>query len=217
MCCRCSSDKARSRIALEMRSRCSGVSGDPRGRPPRLLPTQTSFVVITGEYTYLVDEHRLSGTDLNTNEDLLILSKHSKGRSGIYSSHLCPDADGLSACWGSAGEGLIEAIARRVAELVRDPAPIGAGLVDAVQLARLLGVSRGFVYEHAEELGVHRCGSGTKPRLRFDPVTARRAFERSSGTTSTRPVPEMRREQPREPTPSRRAAVPLLPVKPRSV
>lgn len=32
-----------------------------------------------------------------------------------------------------------------------------------------MGLERGWVYEHAEELRVRRIGSGSRPRLRFDP------------------------------------------------
>ncbi len=42
------------------------------------------------------------------------------------------------------------------------------GLVDASTAARLLGVSTGWVYAHADELGAVKLGSGPKPRLRFD-------------------------------------------------
>ena len=40
-------------------------------------------------------------------------------------------------------------------------------LVDSTALAGLLGVSRDYVYEHADELGAIRLGSGPKARLRF--------------------------------------------------
>jgi len=68
----------------------------------------------------------------------------------------------------------IEAVARRVAELLRDggsaegqtPSP---RLVDAATMARLLGVSRATVYAKAEELGAIRVGNGKRARLRFDP------------------------------------------------
>ncbi len=40
-------------------------------------------------------------------------------------------------------------------------------LVTADELARHLGVSVGYVREHAKELGVVRIGCGKKPRLRF--------------------------------------------------
>jgi hypothetical protein len=37
------------------------------------------------------------------------------------------------------------------------------------EVARRLGVSREWVYEHAEELGASRIGTGSRPRLRFPP------------------------------------------------
>ena len=41
--------------------------------------------------------------------------------------------------------------------------------LDAQEVARQLGVSREWVYEHADELGAMRIGSGPRPRLRFPP------------------------------------------------
>ena len=40
-------------------------------------------------------------------------------------------------------------------------------LVDAQAVADALGVTRGFVYEHAVDLGAVRLGSGPRARLRF--------------------------------------------------
>jgi hypothetical protein len=40
-------------------------------------------------------------------------------------------------------------------------------LVDVSTLAMYLGVSAGYVYEHADRLGARRLGSGPKARLRF--------------------------------------------------
>jgi len=48
--------------------------------------------------------------------------------------------------------------------------------MDAARLAAELGVTRSWVYEHRDELGAVRLGTGTKPRLRFDLNTARRAL-----------------------------------------
>lgn len=62
----------------------------------------------------------------------------------------------------------IEAIARRVLALLHDElqaAPVR--LVDAVTLARTLGVDRSWVYAHAKELKPIRIG-GPRGRLRFD-------------------------------------------------
>jgi len=58
----------------------------------------------------------------------------------------------------------VEAIARRVAELVGQT----PGLVDAQSVAAELRVEREWVYAHARELGAVRLGAGPKARLRFD-------------------------------------------------
>jgi hypothetical protein len=72
----------------------------------------------------------------------------------------------------------IERIAQRVAELLandhwmsrahaRAGAPEAVRLVDAATVARTLGVTRDWVYLHANELGAIRLG-GKRGRLRFD-------------------------------------------------
>jgi hypothetical protein len=62
---------------------------------------------------------------------------------------------------------LAERVVERIAEMLveRDAAP---ALLDATQVARILGVSRATVYERADELGAIRIGDGPRPRLRFD-------------------------------------------------
>jgi hypothetical protein len=60
--------------------------------------------------------------------------------------------------------GTIEAIAARVAELIEERAPARTPLVDAAELARVLGVERGWVYRRAARLGAIRPGAP----LRFD-------------------------------------------------
>ena len=53
----------------------------------------------------------------------------------------------------------------------------GTQFVSAAELARLLDVSRDFVYARAEELGAVRLPSpGGKSRLRFDPQVAAEAL-----------------------------------------
>lgn len=81
---------------------------------------------------------------------------------------------GLDAEW-------VEALAWRLAEILREEhRPPAARLVDAATLAAELGVTRSWVYEHRERLGVVRLGTGAKPRLRFDVHTAREALARSA-------------------------------------
>jgi hypothetical protein len=72
----------------------------------------------------------------------------------------------------------IEAVARRVVELIRDEggSPTGQQLVDAATLASELGVDRSWVYSHSGELGAIKLGTGSKPRLRFDRAVALEVF-----------------------------------------
>jgi hypothetical protein len=71
----------------------------------------------------------------------------------------------------------VEAIARRVAELLRaDAVPAAARLVDAATLAAMLGVERDWVYAHARELQAVRLG-GKRGRLRFDVSIVFRALD----------------------------------------
>ena len=66
----------------------------------------------------------------------------------------------------------IDAVAERVAELVDAATAEPASRperITAEEVSRWWGVSRRWVYDHAEELGARRMGSGRRPRLRFDP------------------------------------------------
>lgn len=76
----------------------------------------------------------------------------------------------------------IDAIAQRVAELLHDEPP-RARLVDAATLAAALGVSRDFVYAHAEELGGRHIGPSPRSPWRFDLDAALEGWtHRSKGT-----------------------------------
>lgn len=115
----------------------------------------------------------------------------------------------------------IERIAQRVAQLLRhEPPPLDddratvpaaqRDLMDAEQLAKHLGLTRAWVYEHANQLGAIQLGDGPRPRLRFDPALARealRARRHRSGPAST-PARAPGRPRGRSTTTS----VPLLPV-----
>lgn len=70
----------------------------------------------------------------------------------------------------------IEALASRLAELLDrepreadPPAKAQKKMLSPAEVSELWGVSRVWVYRHAEALGVRRLGSGPRPRLRFDP------------------------------------------------
>jgi hypothetical protein len=85
---------------------------------------------------------------------------------GVARLHLAP----------ASVDALVEAVAQRVVELLGGGDRSSDGLVDAAAVARDLGVSRDYVYEHADELGVVRLGDGKKSRLRFNLDEARAAL-----------------------------------------
>jgi hypothetical protein len=67
--------------------------------------------------------------------------------------------------------GLVEAVAQRVVDLLREEAlmPLNVPrLLTVAQVAREFGVSSDWVYANARHLGAIRMGSGPKARLRFD-------------------------------------------------
>jgi len=83
----------------------------------------------------------------------------------------------------------VEAIARRVVEILERRGLQGRELVDAGELARRLGIERSWVYSHAIELGAVKLGSGPKPRLRFDPQIAAGVLRRvGEKTAADRPA-----------------------------
>lgn len=109
----------------------------------------------------------------------------------------------------------IERVAQRVVQLLHHQShPIdedlgSPDLLDAGQLARRLGVTRAWVYENAAQLGAIPLSDGPRPRLRFDLVIAKQAFQarqRRSEPAATREKPQPTRRR-RTPT-----TVPLLPV-----
>jgi hypothetical protein len=89
------------------------------------------------------------------------------------------------------------------------------GLVDAARLAERLGVSRDFVYAHADELGARRLGSGPRARLRFDLTEVETRLSacslgRGSEAAGKRVVEPVRSRPQR---PGLGTNVPLLPIK----
>jgi hypothetical protein len=95
----------------------------------------------------------------------------------------------------------IEEIANRVADKLHARAD---GLVGVQDVARALGMSRGWVYRNAEILGARRLGAGRKPPLRFDLALT---IERAQGlgiaarAAEVATVPRRRGRPPREPLP----------------
>lgn len=91
----------------------------------------------------------------------------------------------------------VEAIARRVVELTGSECG-SEGWLDAAEVARRFSVSRDYVYEHADDLGAVRIGSGSRARLRFEPAKIREALESSPGRgpqPKREPVRHVRRER----------------------
>lgn len=104
----------------------------------------------------------------------------------------------------------VDAIARRVIELLPRDVTARVELVDGAELARRLGVQRSWVYTHAIELGAIRLGGGSRPRLRFDPQLAiARIRDRVEHGVAERPV----RRQPRARPGSTSHRPQLLPIK----
>jgi hypothetical protein len=92
----------------------------------------------------------------------------------------------------------IEAVAARVAELLRDQPGRSDRLVDAATLARTLNVDRDWVYANARRLGAIRLGDGPKARLRFDVARARETLAApGSGDQAPPDEPRRRRGRPR--------------------
>jgi hypothetical protein len=73
---------------------------------------------------------------------------------------------------------IVEAIAQRVAELLRAELGLWPRLLTPSQVAERFAVSRTWVYEHAVELGVIRLGHGPRARLRFDADRVEQALSR---------------------------------------
>lgn len=108
-----------------------------------------------------------------------------------------------------AGGGLSDSIKERRA----------GAMLSAAEVAEHLGVDRGWVYEHAAELGAQRLGDGPRGRLRFPLEAVDLAFPGCArGGSSDEPVPASALSmRDRAPRPMRSAGrtgttVELLPV-----
>lgn len=117
----------------------------------------------------------------------------------------------------------VERIARRVVELLdeRDGPPAtstdvaGRGLVDAETVAVRFGVKRGWVYEHAAELGARRLGEGPRAPLRFDLGEVERRVASCSGGRASEEAAEPVAKRDRRRSRPRRAGTSagLLPIR----
>ncbi len=105
---------------------------------------------------------------------------------------------------------LAERIAAEVARrLESEPGTERLKLIDAGEVAGILGCDRSWVYEHQAELGAIRLGNGSRPRLRFD---RERIAEIASAPRRTEGRPEPKRAVPRRRR-AQRSPVPLLEIK----
>jgi len=105
---------------------------------------------------------------------------------------------------------LVDAVAERVLELL-DQREAHSRLVSAGELAELLGRSREWVYDHAEDLGGRRIGEGDRPRLWFDvdrALSGRRSSE-GSPAPETPAASSRSRQRRRQGTASQ---APMLPI-----
>jgi hypothetical protein len=111
-------------------------------------------------------------------------------------SQLAPDASASGAL--GLPSATVEAIARRLAELLvaefREP----LRLLDTATVARMLFTSEGWVRDHAAELGGIRIGDGRKGALRFETRRVRAALE-------ARRVNRPQERQQHQPGPRRRS------------
>jgi hypothetical protein len=111
---------------------------------------------------------------------------------------------------------LVELLATRVYELLaqrghEDSQARTRDLLDAAEVARILGCGRGWVYEHKAELGVVGLGDGPRPRLRFPRARVEEIVGSAAlgGRSSDRSALRL-------PRTARRAAAPLIEIKGRA-
>lgn len=116
-------------------------------------------------------------------------------------------------------EDAVEAIAQRVVELLSTARVVSGAdaghLVDVADVARKYDVSPSWVYDHADELGVIRLGTGAKPRLRFDLDKVSQAMpscstSRRSGSPASPSAKPTSRSRPRR---SMGTSTELLPIR----
>jgi hypothetical protein len=110
----------------------------------------------------------------------------------------------------------LELLASRVAELVLEQlAPVAAdALLDADDVARRLGVTRSYVYDHAAALGARRLGEGRRARLRFVWADVLAALPSLAGRGTAREETRATTRSRRRPAPT---GAPLVPIRGASV
>ena len=95
---------------------------------------------------------------------------------------------------------VVELLAARIVQLLAQhltPPPTSSlpsgRLLSAAEVSAWWGVSRGWVYQHANELGAVRIGDGQRPRLRFDPDRVAEHLNQPAATPPATAAPARRR------------------------
>jgi hypothetical protein len=115
----------------------------------------------------------------------------------------------------------IEQVASRVAQLLHrqeqrqqnDEARQELGMLTVAQLAQHLHLNRAWVYQHADELGAIRIGSGPKARIRFDLHTTTQALRQHQPGKTQGPATPKPRKPRRSPASPYRTDAPLLEIR----
>jgi hypothetical protein len=77
---------------------------------------------------------------------------------------------------------IAELLAERLAQPTSTTGERAGRLLSAKEVSEWWGLSRGWVYQHAHELGAVRIGDGERPRLRFDPDAVAERLEPSAAS-----------------------------------
>lgn len=107
----------------------------------------------------------------------------------------------------------IEAFACRLAQLLAGESPRPRAtrarkkMLSATEVAELFGVSRRWVYDHAEVLGARRLGAGARPRLRFDPDEVAERVDGLGSRSAAQGSAAMRGDCRTDSLPARRRAI----------
>jgi hypothetical protein len=99
----------------------------------------------------------------------------------------------IAAVVDALADAIVPEVATQIVEQVRamlatPTSAIRPQVINAARLAERLGVTRGFVYEHADELGGVRLGDGPRARLRFDLDRALEAWNARSTSERSQPT-----------------------------
>lgn len=98
---------------------------------------------------------------------------------------------------------LADRVADRLAPWLTQGQGRPEGLISASEVARMTGVTRSWVYDHAGDLGAVPLGSGSKPRLGFHPARVRQYLDKTVAEQEPLPMPVPYHKQPRRHRPEK--------------